>query len=433
MSRPTKRFPAGLVAVALAGAVVLAGVSAPAAWADDDDPREHYLPPLPPEAGQVEYGLNPDPYLPRSIGELKQSPEPSCAAPALPAPTDAGSPEGYTVPLRLKLSNGVLLAGYSSRAKGWGDQVPFSIIGSRITGWVVARVSLPSMKVTVAPADVTLCPYVRATDSGPTIKALQSYALGEIESQISRITQGDVPPPAVRWVPFPDTTTAPFPGTLGQRIAGLDKMGMTNMIARELSVRVSGVAPDGSLEMATDLDSTMDADPGPLPNGNPNPRFLCRNMGVTGTFGTAAKDLAATAAEPPAIAAQPGSPADFYRPRVPKRQDKVYLPTRNLTGAIEGGTATIGSNSFTIRVPKSAASCGGVVNTQFYGYGFHDGGSPGAELQDLANFFPTGFSIFPPPEGYPIVPGLSDLSLDVTVDAVGLPKRADLPAGYGFE
>ncbi len=366
---------------------------------------------------QLSYGLNPDPYLPQSIADLKQSPEPTCAAPALPAPTQAGSPLGYTVPIRIKLTNGVVLAGYSKRAAFRDQPVPFTIVMSGLTGWVVGRVSLPSLQVHVDPGGVRLCDYDRATNVGPLTKAFQVYGYGAFATLIAYYQAHGVAANTPRWVPLPGTTIAPWPGSLGLRLSGLDNMGVKDAVAQQIEVETSGVASDGSLELATQLVSGMKTDPAPQSNGQPNTAFTC-DVNVGGTFGTAAKQTVDVVA--PTL-------ANGYTPFVPARQEKVYLPTRTLTGAVEGGTATVGSNWFEVGIPATTSRCGGAVNGQFYGYGFHD---PAGDTANL-NLVLSGPQ---PPAGLPIVPGLVDLSLDMTVDRVGLPKPTTALLGsYGFE
>jgi hypothetical protein len=442
MSRPAtaaagrrpRRFRVARSGVVLVAFFASVGLVAAPAIADDERPQVAQADadwpagwPVDPEAPQtcdvpcapLHYGLNPDPYIPQSLADLKQSPEPTCSAPALPAPTQAGSPQGYTVPIRIKLTNGVVLSGYSQRAAFRDQPVPFSIVMSGLTGWVVGRVSLPSLEVRVDPGDVHLCDYDRATGVGPLTKAFQSYGYQTLADAIAtyRRTGTVAGGGAALWVPFPGTTTVPWPGSLGQRIGGLDNMGVRDAVAQQVEVETSGVAADGSLELGTRLTSRMKTDPAPQ-NGQPNTVFTC-NVNVSGTFGTAGKQI---------VDIVPPTLPNGYQPLMPARQDKVYLPTRNLTGAVEGGTATVGSNRFDVGIPTIAATrCGGVVNTQFYGYGVYNG-------NDRANFAAgSSGGGDSGPEGYPIVPGLADMSLDMTVDKIGLPRSADILARYRFE
>lgn len=379
----------------------------------------------------LHFGFNPDLYIPGSIQDLKQMPETDCAPPALPDPTRPGdgSGKGYTVPIRIRLSDGVILGGYSDRA-GFRDQpVPFTIQTGGMSGWVVGLVSLPSLRFEVVDPehDVRLCDFDRAAGSGPVAKSFEPYPLAFVEDQIEQyVSSGGTLPDPNNFntvVPFKGTSIVPWPGALGLRLMGLDNLGLKDAVAQQVEIGVSGLAADGSLQLATQLKADVRADPKPLPNGQPNTSFQC-DIKVSGTFGTAAKER--VVATPPTLP-DPGQTSGFFTPAVPARQDKVYLPTKPLTGAIEGGRATIGSNWFDVAIPDPGGPtrCGTTVNAIFYGFGFSGG-------VDIANWGSATY--IPPVGGVPIVPGLVDLSLDVTVDHVGLPKYDDLSAtNYGFD
>lgn len=361
------------------------------------------------------YMLNRDPYIPTSVAGLKENSGPTCPAPPLPAATDAGSADGYTMPLRLKLSKGVLLVGYTEKAHSWGQEMPFTIQMGGLTGWITARVSLPSLQVEVKPADVQLC------DTSNLARSLTPFSrrLLTPENWLSTYVMNQ--PDGTEFIPYPGSLALPFIGLRGMR--------MEEFVAQQVQASVTAVAADGSLKLGTSLTSTQTATN--AYDRPPDEQTICPDVKLHGRFSTEPKQIITPEAPEGLTQTElwSGLTRD-YVPEVPERQTQVYLPTRPLSGAVEGGSATIGSNWFDLEVPATGGGrCGGDLNALFYGADENGDWNANPTYTDpdtfewwlLDNPFLT------------ISPGLADLSLDVTVDKIGLPKYVDLPSGYGFE
>lgn len=437
-----RRRAAIVLACLLTGASLVATAAARPALAAPQDPRPTPADPdgwaeavavaraaddPPPDDELPDWGL---PYmLPRfapydvSVEALKTGADPTCPAPPLPAATEAGSAEGYTVPLRLKLTDGIILAAYSDKSRRWGQKAPFGMRFAGLTGWITARVALPALTIDIAPGDVTLC------DAGSKLAAIGAFPRALLEPG--------------EWLPQyameqPDGTQfIPYPGSLSTAFEGLMDLRLEQFVADRVKATVTGLSADGSLELSTELASTQTASNAHV--RPPDNATTCPGITMDGTFGTAPKERV-TPQPPPAgsitMTDTFSGAQRSYTPGLPVRQPKVYLPTRPLSGAVEGGRATIGSNWFDVRVPSpgtpGSARCGGELNLFFYGA--DDQGQPNfrTEVADWDAFEwwfldPSG------PGGQPIVPGLADFSIDVTVDRVGLPRFADVAPGSGFD
>lgn len=403
--------------------------SAPALPPDDAEEIEEETPPTPDEpirfvAGDEElpdwgfpYMLSRKPFFTAKVDDLKNSPEPSCPAPPLPTATEPGSGAGYTMPLRLKLSNGVMLAGYSDAAHRLGQETPFSIQMAGLTGWITARVSLPSLRVEIEPTDVQLC----GTDS--FTKAFQAFSRTQLDPTNWSPSYVQIQPDGTEFIPIP--------GSMALTLGSLNDMRLRDFVAQQVKARITGVEADGSLSLTTELKSTQTISNAHRTPGDATDDTVCPGVEIDGTFGTDPKQI--VTAEPPpegtfTMTDTFSGAQRNYTPAMPARQSKAYLPGRTLSGAVEGGSVTVGSNWFDVMAPQG--ECRSEVHQQFYGYGDDGTANFKTYIEDWDNF--EWWWLDPAPDA-PYPRGLTDLSLDVTVDKVGLPKYADVPTDYGFE
>lgn len=409
-------------AAAVSGAVLLAlGVAIPdVATADPNpEPRDpyYYSADELPDFG-IPFEVSRDPEIPDSLADLRSG-DPSCPAPPLLPATDAGSAEGYTLPVRIKISNGIMLAGYSPGAAHWKQAVPFSLGLEGLSGWVNARVQIPSMKLLTDTDDVTFCDGARLGVSNP----------------------GNAPFPEWDWAPWseswvwtvlnqPDGSEyASPPGTfnsyLYSRLSTADpgrRLDVENLTVNSLDGSLAGIAPNGELQLSVDLDLDLDV---VRADHAPGVEFP---LGVRGTFTTTAKAPFA-----PSTATVPWDIG-----RTPPARHASYLPPKTLAGATEGSSSTLGSTDAEIdvsRLDKLTNTDAKGIATNLYGllYGIDPWGlgvvydEPDAPqynqwvssvMDGSGRFFPPGRNV-------------ADVSVDMTIDTIGLPKGP--PSGFGFD
>lgn len=390
MSRPTTTLRHGarrLATLAVAGAAALSVALVPtsaSAW-DDDELPDYGIP----------WGFVQDLNIPRTIAGLADIAE-SCPAPEMPAAQDADGASGYRMPVRIRLDNATLLAGYTPEAATQDQGIPYGTV-SGLKGWVVAYVDLPAMTLSVQPDDVELCTgwaaYTVAVFGRPKQKAAMLAAAQEFDN---------------KFIPIPGTLL-PYNGSPSDPDRRLK---LKNFVAASVEAAVSGVNPDGSLEIEQTLaltgDLTQEAQTSPAPPGS---EFTCP-ISASPAASTAPKTLRA----PDDSLTYGGKPVG-----VPPAPDKVYLPTKPLSGAVEGGTATVGANRFSVTLSGGSLLCKTAILQAVYGFD-----PTGAVYAFKRGASPFGSSAKP----FPIADGLLDLSVDLTVDKIGLPKG--LPEGYGF-
>lgn len=388
MSRPTQHrsIARRLATLAVAGAAALTTALVPtsaSAW-DDDELPDYGIP----------WGVTTALGIPGSVSALKDLAD-GCPAPDLPAAQDADGDQGYRMPIRIKIDDALLLAGYTPEAADHGQGIPFSSV-SGLRGWVIAWVSLQAMKLTVDESDVSLCTgystYGLAWDGTPSAKRRMLQNAASVGDEY-----------------------IPIPGSL-QLFASppkdpINQLQMRDFVASNVEAAVSGVNPDGSLEVEQSL--TLSGRLASILMSTGRELFDCK-VSTSVDASSRTKELRA----PDGSQSYGGKPIG-----VPPAPNKEYLPSSPLTGAVEGGKASVGSNWFSVQVDGGHPVCASAILQAFYGF----------NKEGISHAFEKGAR--PPPANsgrpvFPVVDGLSNVGVDLTVDKIGLPKG--LPEGYGF-
>lgn len=416
------RRSAGIATTGVVAALLAFGPSGGASAEPNPAPINpyYYTAPELPVFDGIPFALSRDPQLPGSVADLRSG-DPSCAAPGPLDATDAGSAEGYTLPVRIKVTNGMMLAGYSPAAAHWRQGVPFSLQLRGLTGWVNARVQLPSMKILVDPADAVMCDGARLAVAQP----------------------GTAPYPDWDWAAWDDpgngswslasqadgTLEAAPPGTFISyiyRLFGADDPGQTLVIenakVKSVEAALADLTPNGALKLRVDLDIDLDVVRG---DHQPGVQFP---LGVSGTFTTEVKaPFAPTTANVP-----------WDVGKVQPAKHPSYLPPTTLPGAVEGATSTVGSSEVDIDVSRlndvTDAQAKGIATSLYsflygvdpWGQGIVFDEPNGEQYSQWSGNVSQGLAPFFPPDR-----GVADVSADMTIERIGLPKGP--PSGYGFD
>ncbi len=197
----------------------------------------------------------------------------------------------------------------------------------------------------------------------------------------------------------------------------VDEHGNKLLYVSSINASVTGVSPDGSLELSVGLKmgATVESS-----DGDPNHVFP---IDIAGTFSTAVKT-------PVTPHVPSGVTWDIGEPGLPQRSSS--LPSKTLPGAVEGRTATIGSNSFTFDNTRLNALDPNTQSGQRYLattlttflFGVDKNGQdildneedpnlwdPGHYYDYTQNELPNGLAPFPD-----FSPGIADISMDMTID-----------------
>ncbi len=385
------------------------------------------FPNVPEPGNPYPFGVSNPPWLPDPQGtDLKVgAPDPSsCPAPAMPAPTEDTGSDGYTVPIRLKLSNGRVTGGYTPNAGRFG-QFPFATWGT-LTGWIVGSVSLPSLQVHVDPSGVVLC-------GGRFHLANPSQGFEGFETESlwgDRADDGLWYGKDGTWIP--DARFEPVPGTFAGEYyppSSPLQLRLKTAVAQSIQTSVSGVTADGRLKVVSPMAASIELRWFNQLTGADNANY-CHFL-MTGDMTTDPKKPLVPESQTDFAAGNPAAPAGGWTVGVPPAiPDHDLLPNDALSGAVEGGTARLGSNSATVEFVDGRPLCLTALPNALFGYD-KDG------LWQASSSAANGYPGYPAPQVLGvmprIIPGLMDFGVDLTVDKVGLPKFADLPAGYGFE
>ncbi|MEV5000764.1 hypothetical protein [Nocardioides sp. LML1-1-1.1] len=414
-SRAVAAFGAAIAATSLLAAAVPAGAD-PGPGEPGYSQHPYYF--APDELAQlsVPWGVSRDPRLPSGVADLASG-DPSCPAPAPLAATDDGSPEGYTLPVRIKVTNGTMVAGYSPSADHWGQGVPYSTTLRGLTGWVNARVQLPSMKLLVDRDDVDFCD--GAGVSIADISGITPPDWGTWDDEGSYVNSRKTRADGSEFYAYPGTFLGSY--LYAPDMEPARRLNVEDLAVKSISAKLSGIRADGSLDLSVDLalGATL-----AIGNGNPDLQFP---IDIKGTFSTAVKM--------PITPQVSGISWDIGEP--PSKRSPM-MPTKPLAGAVEGGRTSVGSNAFTFDTGRLDAMPPGdgrslAVSLLTFLYGSDKYGADvlldqpwGDYYNAFINGMLDGSASFPA-----IAEGVSEVGVDMTVDKVGLPKG--VPAGYGFD
>lgn len=251
---------------------------------------------------------------------------PTCAPPALPAPTYPPA-SSYGVPFLAAITGGEILTGYDEwtanhhdyrsggktyhlnpwQAKVWG-----------ISGWVTGLLQLPSLSATITPQDLVFC------DQGGQACESASPPAGECIHFSLRPAPITGPPP-------PPTTNVPAPGKQCFQQTNLCiPYVITLTPAGDAQLTVTGVEPDGSLALSVTTSATTT-----LNITLPTTSETCTDSAATITLSS----------QPPS-----GLPTGAPIPPNPGNPDLRSIRTRPapLTGPLGSATTKLAGNDFSV-------------------------------------------------------------------------------------
>jgi hypothetical protein len=354
---------------------------------------------------------------PAAMRALEDAPGmPTCAAPQIPSPT---YPPGhsYGIPFLAAITNGELLAGYDE----WTANNNVWTVGKHtyhlypwqskifdITGWVTGLLELPSLSAQIPPQDVVFC------DQGGS----NCLSAAPPAGQCIQLSTQFAPDPGVKTPPDPITN---IPGGGSPCTQNPDKtprcpcsktpaclpfvLSLTPQGPTTLTV--TGVAPDGALELSVTTSAVTTAN------------LLvstCQNLATTVTLSTQVPTSL-----PPTAPVTPNPPNTDYR-------GDQTTPT-DLTGPLSSGSTTMVGNDFAIPafIPgQPTSACSGTVtdllNTYAGGWGLGFGGGNG---QGEGLYYQDGGTS--PTVAYP---GWAQFSVTTTVVSLDLPTGP--PPNFDF-
>ena len=358
-----------------------------------------------------------DPRIPSSISDL-DSGEPTCPAPPPLAGTDDSSNLGYTLPVRIKLTNGIMLAGYSPAVAHYGQGLPFYTTLRGLTGWVNARVQLPSMKFMIDPADVTFCEGAGVSVATPATTSHPDWGGWDCEFDCGSWSVA-TRPDGSQFHPIPSTFSDFFLYDPSREPSG--QLNAEDLVVNEVGARLKDVRADGALDLEIDLALGLTLQQG---DGSATHQFP---VDLAGTFTTVAKA--------PITPDASGVPWDIGEP--PPRRPS-YLPARPLRGAVEGESATVGSNTFSFDTRRLDALQDPeqrwmAANLATFIFGMDKYGTTLIGDQPWFDAYSRYFDdvTYGRQSFLPMAPGLAESSIDQTIDKIGL--RQGVPAGCGFD
>jgi hypothetical protein len=325
---------------------------------------------------------------------------PTCAPPALPAPT---YPPGgtYGVPFLAAITGGQILAGYDEWTANhhlytWKGRTyklyPWQAKVYDISGWVTGLLRLPSLSATITPQDLVFC------DQGGQSCVSASPPVGQCIHFLLRGAPVNGPPSQ-------PVTNIPAPGTqCFQQTPGCIPYVITLNPAGDSQLTVTGVEPDGALMLSvttsasTTLNITL-----------PTTSETC-SSGQTSITLSSQRPSSLPAGSP--ITPTPGNP-DFRSIRAHP------LP---LTGPLGTATTTLASNDFYVPAfsPAACPLLAEVFDSPLAGWNTLPPKDPATETN---NYFDK--SPLPADAG---VPGWDQFSATTTISDLGLPVGP--PSGF---
>jgi hypothetical protein len=341
---------------------------------------------------------------------------PACKAPPIPAPTH---PPGntYGVPFLAAITNGELLAGYdewTADNNTWntGSKTihlyPWQSKIFDITGWVTGLIQLPSLSASIPPQDVVFC------DQGGATACLGANPPAEcirISSQFAPQKGAKTPPPAITNVPGSGNpcTTKPggSPGCPCSSTPSCLAFYLTLTPVGTTTLSVTGVEPDGSLELSVTTSAVTNASLYTL---------ACRNDATTVSLSTQTPTSL-----PSTAPVAPTAGNTDYR--------GLQTTPKVLTGPLDSSTSTLVGNNFSVPaflVKQPTSNCTitltTLLNTYAGGWGLGYGGGNGAGEGLYYQDGGKGAIVTPP--------GWGQFSATTTVVTLGL--TVGPPPGFNF-
>jgi len=324
---------------------------------------------------------------------------PTCTPPKIPAATyPPGQP--YGVPFLAAITNGQVLAGYDE----WtANHIKYTVGGKTytnypwqskfydISGWVTGLIQLPSLNAVIPPQDIVFC------QAGPTCLNAD-WPAGQC---IHFITY----PP---WMKGQTTPGPPLSNVHAEGVDCYNTFGCLPYIpsltpSGNSSLTVTGVEPDGALDLQVKTAATTSIDSIP----SSGTQLVCTDAAASITLSTVNPSSL-----PPSAPIQPKPPNPDDR-----QLQTAPLP---LTGPLALASSTVASNSFSVPAfPYTSPTCSGlgiVLNVYAGGWG--------PKLGALANYLP--------PDTNPIVApsGWAQFSATTSVVTLGFPVGP--PPGFNF-
>ena len=338
---------------------------------------------------------------------------PTCTPPAIPAATYPPG-NGYGIPFLAAITDGQVLAGYDEWTANhlvWSamgttyDLYPWQSKIYDITGWVTGLLQLPSLTAQIPAQDIVFCD----NDGGASCLSADWPA-----GQCIHILAQYGPSPA---------SPAPPPGLGNEHPEGTSCYGYSTPTLEcfpyvvkltpsgESSLTVTGVEPDGALDLQVTTSAVTTVEEFPPPPSTAT--YACQDDPITITVSTVAP-----AGLPTTAPTAPNPPNTDYR--------SLQTAPQPLTGPLATASSTVGSNDFSIQAffpSKSGSPCSPFVADSLNTYA--GGWNSIFQDQDEGRYYVEGGTD-------PIVaePGWAQFSATTTVVTFGLPVGP--PAGFHF-
>jgi hypothetical protein len=362
------------------------------------------------------FGTSLSPSSKEKVANLMDAPgAPACAPPPLPKATYPPN-NSYGIPFLAEITGGQVLAGYDEwtanhltwTVRSGGQSTTYNLYPWQskiydITGWVTGLLQLPSLTAQIPPQDIVFC------DNGGASCLSADWPAGEcihILAQYGPSPASPAPPPGLgndhpEGTSCSDDSTPTF--NCFPYVVSLTPTGDT-------SLSVSGVEPDGSLDLQVSTSAVTTVTEVPPA---PSPTFTCVGAPTNVTLSTVS----------PA-----GLPATAPGPPNPPNTDLRGLQTapQALNGPLSSSTSTVASNNFSIPAffpDESGAPCSAFLATSLNTYA--GGWNSSFKDQNKGLYYVQGGT-------NPIVvqPGWAQFTASTTVVTFGLPVGP--PAGFHF-
>jgi hypothetical protein len=320
---------------------------------------------------------------------------PTCAAPPLPPPT-APPGQPYGVPFVAAVDNVTILSGYNeftAAARQYRSYSPWTTTLYGVTGWVTGWLDVPQLTVDTSASQITFCSYTVTPPSSSGTPPFTTEALYTLKS-----FQGSKTPVVVTTTNDPSKVVPP------NGVALYASVTLTPVGTPQL--KVTGVRPDGSLDLGGVIEATPTIALAP-----PLPPEVCRAMAPT------AADLSTATAGP----LPPSGPPAGDRDAAPQ-----FTPAP-VTGPLTQATATQTAYDFQVPAFYDNSSDDGICYT-------FNGGLAGFTAEPKGNPNYPYLSRYPFPPANPAIAsdaGWTQIETVIQITRIGLPTGTPttVPAG----